>query len=460
MEYTTKQVKKNFLKERLMGILVILILTLTMVPCFTSCSHGNNPEKSKPEVEDKNKKPDTPNPPKPTDPVPGKTSDQLIEELAAKKLGKINQDTYFHIFDVSDVNSDKFQKELKDNMNPFNLGRKKGDESKKLYLISSKFDPGHGITPTLGGLYESVADLKNKINKIFLNGWGSSTPAPYLPDEDSYGFNTLADALEWKWNIVKSESEGKHFFYEQCYPWLAFKTDPTLYQYSGSNLKNAYKVADSGTDYIIRGLNNGKPEIYFHNVANPNYFRWWVTFINSNDKSQIYSFHVGPYYIKMVAYDEKNNIIPPPADDAEYPDKKDDMKHNYNLPVVHMLKLSTMVRISLGKEPGELLNDLEKDIINVKLPKKLQYEAYKAVPSKTLSDEDAKKLAKEKVEDFIKINPFVNNFANLSNWDVYLTFGEFYLGFGSTATQAEFMWHNTVKLTGPDADAYWGKCWE
>ena len=57
--------------------------------------------------------------------------------------------------------------------------------------------------------------LKNKINKIFLNGSESSTPAPYLPDEDSYGFNTLADALEWKWNIVKSESEGKHFFYEQ-----------------------------------------------------------------------------------------------------------------------------------------------------------------------------------------------------------------------------------------------------
>ena len=60
MKYNTKQVKKNFLKERLIGILVILILTLTMVPCFTSCSHGNNPEKSKPEVENKNKKPDTP----------------------------------------------------------------------------------------------------------------------------------------------------------------------------------------------------------------------------------------------------------------------------------------------------------------------------------------------------------------------------------------------------------------
>ena len=453
-----KQVKKNFLKERLIGILVILILTLTMVPCFTSCSHGNNPEKSKPEVEDKNKKPDTPNPPKPTDPVPGKTSDQLIEELAAKKLGKINQETYFHTFDVSGINSDKSQKELKDNMNPFNLGRKKGDESKKLYLISSKFDPGHGITPTIGGLYESVADLKNKINEIFLNGSGSSTPAPYLPDEDSYGFNTLADALEWKWNIVKSESEGKHFFYEQCYPWLTFRTNPTLHQYSGSKLKNAYRVNDSGTDYIIRGLNNGKPEIYFYNISGPNYFRWWVTFINSNDKNQVYSFQVGPYYINAV-YNNKD-IIPPPADDAEYPDKKDDMKYNYNLSVVHMLKLSTMVRISLGKEPGELLKDLEADVINSDIPKKLQYEAYKAVPSQTLSDEEAKKLAKEKVEGFIKINPFKDNFADLSNWDVYLTFGEFNLGFKFTATQTPFMWHNTVKLTGPDADAYWGKCWE
>ena len=162
----------------------------------------------------------------------------------------------------------------------------------------------------------------------------------------------------------------------------------------------------------------------------------------------------------MAAYDKKKDIIPPPADDAEYPGKNDNMEHNYNLPVAHMLKLSTMVRISLGKEPGELLNDLEKDIINVKLPKKLQYEAYKAVPSQTLSYENAKKLAKNKVEDFIKINPFKGNFADLSNWDVYLTFGEFNLGFKFTATQTEFMWHNTVKLTGPDADAYWGKCWE
>ena len=455
-----KQVKKNFLKERLIGILVILILTSPMVPCFTSCSHGNNPEKSKPEVEDKNNKSDTPNPPKPTDPVPGKTSDQLIEELAAKKLGKINQETYFHTFDVSGINSDKSQKELKDNMNPFNLGRKKGDESKKLYLISSKFEPNaSGTTPTIGGLYESVADLKNKINEIFLNGSESSTPAPYLPDEDSYGFNTLADALEWKWNIVKSESEGKHFFYEQCYPWLTFRTNPTLYQYTGSNLKNVYEIADSGTDYIVRGLDDRKPEIYFYNISCPNYFRWWVTFINSNDKNQIYSFQVGPYYINVV-YNNKS-IIPPPADDAEYTGKhQNDMKYNYSLPVVHMLKLSTMVNISLGKEPGELLKDLEADVINSDIPKKLQYEAYKAVPSQTLSDEEAKKLAKEKVEGFIKINPFKDNFTDLSHWDVYLTFGEFNLGFGLTATQTPFMWHNTVKLTGPDADAYWGKCWE
>ena len=454
-----KQVKKNFLKERLIGILVILILTLTMVPCFTSCSHGNNPEKSKPEVEDKNKKPDTPNPPKPTDPVPGKTSDQLIEELAAKKLGKINQETYFHTFDVSGINSDKSQNELKDNMNQFNLGRKKGDESKKLYLISSKFEPNaSGTTPTPGGLYENVAALKNKIFEMLVNGLETTTVAPYLPDESSYGFNTLADALEWKWSIVKLESEGKHFFYEQCYPWLIFMTDPTLYQYTGSNLKNVYEIADSGTDYIVRGLSAGKPEIYFYNICGSNYFRWWVTFINSNDKNQVYSFQVGPYYINTV-YNNKS-IIPPPADDAEYPDKKDDMKHNYNLPVVHMLKLSTMVNISLGKEPGELLKDLEADVINSDIPKKLQYEAYKAVPSQTLSDEEAKKLAKEKVEGFIKINPFKDNFADLSNWDVYLTFGEFNLGFKFTATQTPFMWHNTVKLTGPDADAYWGKCWE
>ena len=451
MKYNTKQVKKNFLKERLIGILVILILTLTMVPCFTSCSHGNNPEKSKPA------KPEVkPNPP--TDPVPSKTSDQLIEELAARKLGKINQETYFHTFDVSDVNSDKFQTELKDNMNQFNLGRKKGDESRKLYLISSKFEPNGGGTSTPGGLYENVTVLRDKLNEVFVNGSGSGTSAP-LPDEDGYGFNTLADALEWKWNIVKSESEGKHFFYEECYPWLKLKTNPTLYQYTGSNLKNVYEVAGSFSDYIVRGLSNRNPEIYFYNISCPNYFRWWVTFINSNDKNQIYSFQVGPYYINAV-YNNKS-IIPPPADDAEYTGKhQNDMKYNYSLPVVHMLKLSTMVRISLGKEPGELLNDLEKDIINVKLPKKLQYEAYKAVPSQTLSDEDAKKLAKNKVEDFIKINPFVNNFADLSNWDVYLTFGEFHLGFGLTATQIDFMWHNTVKLTGSDADAYWGKCWE
>ena len=64
------------------------------------------------------------------------------------------------------------------------------------------------------------------------------------------------------------------------------------------------------------------------------------------------------------------------------------------------------------------------------------------------------------MKDFIKINPFKSNFTDLSNWDVYLTFGEFLLATKSTGRQTEFMWHNTVKLTGPDADAYWGKCWE
>ena len=258
-----KQVKKNFLKERLIGILVILILTLTMVPCFTSCSHGNNPEKSKPEVENKNKKPDTPNPP--TDPVPGKTSDQLIEELAAKKLGKINQDTYFHTFDT---NSGMFQYELENNVHQFNLGRKNGDGSKKLYLISSIFKPDSGA-PTPGGLYENVAALKDKIFEMLVNVSEPTTAAHHLPDESSYGFNTLADALEWKWNIVKQEADGKHFFYEKCYPWLTFRTNPTLYQYTGSNLKNAYRVNDSSTDYIIRGLDDGKPEIYFYNIFGP-----------------------------------------------------------------------------------------------------------------------------------------------------------------------------------------------
>jgi len=449
-----KQVKKNFLKERLIGILVILILTLTMVPCFTSCSHGNNPEKSKPEVEDKNKKP---NPPKPTDPVPGKTSDQLIEELAARKLGKINQETYFHTFDVSDVNSDKFQTELKDNMNQFNLGRKKGDESRKLYLISSRFEPNGGGTSTPGGLYENVTVLRDKLNEVFVNGSGSGTSAP-LPDEDGYGFNTLADALEWKWSIVKLESEGKHFFYEQCYPWLACSVIPQ--GHPGSiKPKKMYEVAGVGTDYIARSANDKELGIYFINLAGYNHFEWWITCVNRSDKSQIYSFHVGPYSITADSGDETPC---PPADDAEYldQDKKDSMKENYARKAFHMLKLSTMVNISLGKEPGELLKDLEADVINSDIPKKLQYEAYKAVPSQILSDEDAKKLAKEKVESFIKINPFKDNFTDLSHWDIYLTIGEFNLGFGLTATQTPFMWHNTVKLTGPDADAYWGKCWE
>ena len=443
MRNNTEEVKKNFLKKIKM-ILSIIMLSLIMVPCITSCIHGNNPNKPADKVEEEGGDP----PKVPTDPVPGMTSDQMIEELVSRKLGKINQDTYFYTFDID---SESFRDDLDKHMNPFNLGRKKGDNSGRLYLISDTFDKR-----IPGGLYLNTEALKKKQKETFREDL--LLEEGIMPEDKGldYNFKSLSDVLEWKWKIAKFESEGSYFFYKQCYPWLSFGSMPQSYPGSRKP-KNMYRICDPSTDYIAVDTNNGKPEIYFINITGLNHFEWWITFINKNDKSQIYSFHVGPYSIMKGSSDD-DKVPCPPEDDAEYPGKTSIMEKNYAKRVFHMLKLSTIVRLSLGKDPDKLLDDLEQNAIEGKLLEKLQYEAYKAIPSKTLSDEDAKVLAKKRLKDHVKINPFVS-FSNLGDWDVYLTFGEFCLDFSSTATQTPYMWHNTVKLTGTDADEFWGKCW-
>ena len=451
MRNNTEEVKKNFLKKIKM-ILSIIMLSLIVVPCITSCIHGNNPNKPADKVEDK------PDPPKaPTDPVPGITSDQMIEELALRKLGKINQDTYFYTFDVG---SKSFKNDLEKYMNPFNLGRKKGDDTKKLYLISSAYKSDSGYCAD-EGLYETIAGLDTRIKELLKPD--DPLTSAYIP-EGSYGFNTIAESLEWRWNLVKLESRGRRFFYEQCYPWLIFATSSS-HEPGLVKPKGYYNFAPHEGSYISRRINNGNIELYFINIQSLSYFEWFITFINKSDKGQIYLLHIGPYSIM-----KSSSISPiypyPPEDDAEYAedDKVDSMEENYKRSAFHMLKLSTLVRLSFEREAVNLVDDLMVDEVMGNLPKKLQYEAFKANPSQNLSDDDAKNLAKAKIADCIRINPFGKDFPDLNNWDVYLTFGIFSKiplkegGFAG-GRSPQCMWHNTVKLTGTDADEFWGKCW-
>ena len=451
MRNNTEEVKKNFLKKIKM-ILSIIMLSLIVVPCITSCIHGNNPNKPADKVEEEGGDP----PKVPTDPVPGMTSDQMIEELVSRKLGKINQDTYFYTFDID---SESFKNDLEKYMNPFNLGRKKGDDTKKLYLISSAYKSNSGYCAN-GGLYETIAGLDTRIKELLKPD--DPLTSAYIP-EGSYGFNTIAESLEWRWNLVKLESRGRRFFYEQCYPWLTFVNFHGSHEPGVVKPEGMYRVAFGGTDYISKKTNNGDVELYFINIQGLSYFEWWITFINKNDKRQIYSFHVGPY--STIA--SSNSKYPyPPGDDAEYAedDKVNSMEENYKRSAFHMLKLSTLVRLSFGREVNNLVDGLITDSLVGDLPKKLQYEAFKANPSQNLNDDDAKKLAKDKIVDCIRINPFGKDFPDLNNWDVYLTFGIFspiplVNGGFAGGRSPQYMWHNTVKLTGTDADEFWGKCW-
>ncbi|QUY18749.1 hypothetical protein GWP40_11095 [Treponema vincentii] len=112
-----------------------------------------------------------------------------------------------------------------------------------------------------------------------------------------------------------------------------------------------------------------------------------------------------------------------------------------------MLKLSTLVRLALEKNLKKSLETPE--IIDILKAKH------------NISEGEARNLIASEIKDTVKkyldnFPPFADNFKNLNDWDVYISFGKYFLSGGMFPNE---IWRNTYKVTGQDAEDFWKKCW-
>ena len=383
-----------------------------MVPCFTSCSHGNNPEKSKPEVEDKNKKPDTPNPPKPTE----ETSEQKIKRI----LGSLILEKSGAIPTIPDGMSSEV---LEGQYAPLGLAYKEGDKSGKVYLLAKNGYVAGTIT-NKATIIESLSSLKAEISKTTDNPY-SECPKP----EAVINFPAaVGDVLEWRWkNLIRNTDP---FFpsasYPGSYPWLYMNNFHPF-----DRLDSMYTFMVMGFYFAVKTGDN--PEVYFYNDHGmAQYIDWEITFVDRSNRSKGYSFHVGPYSVKIKGMDNTNPKEPKPV---EFPPVNDGgLISEYDKPVTHMLKLSTLVKLSLEKKLTDA--GISADV------------------------------AKQAVENYL--NAEGKDFTKLDNWDIYLTPYRISEGPNKEATplgdriyHAYGIWRNTFKLNhlNEEGTEFWKRCW-
>ena len=414
MKYNTKQVKKNFLKERLIGILVILILTLTMVPCITSCSHGNNPEKSKPEVKPENKKPDTPNPPKPTEETPEQKIARILGSFAIEKSGAIPT--------IPDGMSSEV---LEGQYAPLGLAYKEGDKSGKVYLLAKNDYYGSDI-PNAAAFIKDLATLKSKIETATYNPY-SECPKP----EAVINFPAaVGDVLEWRWqNLIHNTND--YISSTESLLWFKFLRSVIN---DGSPTGKPYSMYDFVQINFLFAVKSGdNPEVYFCNsVGMARYIDWEITLVERNNRSKGYSFHVGPYSVKIKGIDNTDPKKPKPV---EFPPVNDGgLISEYDKPVAHMLKLSTLVKLSLEKKLTDA--GISADV------------------------------AKQAVENYLNNEGKV--FTNFNTWDIYLTPYRIMEGPNKEATPRDDriyhvygIWRNTFKLNhlNEEGTEFWNRCW-
>ena len=413
MKYTTKQVKKNFLKERLIGILVILILTLTMVPCFTSCSHGNNPEKpnpAKPEVGPENG--EESDPPKPTEETTEQKITRILNSLILEKGGAIPT--------ITDDMLSKSE-ELEKLYAPLGLAYEKDDDSGKVYLLAKNDCTGGGEILNAAIVIKDLPTLKERIRTATYN------PYSEYPESVINLPAAVGDVLEWRWqNLVSTTSDSFSIdkWLRFCYG-MSHEGPPrkpySMYSFGMIGFYFAVKVGED-------------PEIYFYNDNGiPRYIDWEITFVDRNNKSKGYSFHVGPYSVKVKGIDNTDPSKPklvefPPIDDGGLFGK-------YDKPVTHMLKLSTLIRLSLEKKLTDAGISAE--------------------------------VAEQNVKNYLNNKGKV--FTNFNDWDVYLTPYRIVEGPNKEATPRNSrihhvygVWRNTFKLNhlNEEGTEFWNRCWK
>lgn len=400
MRNNTEEVKKNFLKKIKM-ILSIIMLSLIVVPCITSCIHGNNPNKPADEVEEEGGDPAA-------ELVPSFTlEDKIIKALndGVKKAiptlaDDVSEDTIEHTYA------------------PLGLAYKKDDNSGRVYLLAKRDALDSGVVNE-AKFIDDFGSLKQAISKVNDKPYSEYPADTTLP-------TSIGDMLEWRWqNLVKNTVPSSADDL-----WLRFSKN-----IAGAGPINKpdsmYKFMATSFHFAVKAGKN--PEVYFYNsVGAARYVDWEITFVKGND---VYSFHVGPYAVKVnVADDDEHTETPfPPVDDGGLADKYDKL-------CVHMLKLSTLVKLSL-----------EQSIM-------------KGLP------EDKQADVKRVVDDYLNsdTNPFGKNFANINDWNVYLTSYRILEGPSKIKPMRDDrichvygIWRNTFKLNNLDTEGqlFWNRCW-
>ena len=405
MRNNTEEVKKNFLKKIKM-ILSIIMLSLIVVPCITSCIHGNNPNKPADKVEEEGGDPAA-------ELVPSFTlEDKIIKALNVKNA-------------VPTLAADASEDTIEHTYAPLGLAYKKDDNSGKVYLLAKK---AIGVVTTNPKFITSFSALKDEIKVN--EGAGepfSEYPDPGIPIEFPA---TIGDTLEWRWQNLVKNTDPTYIPPPGYFPWLRFR-DVASTDGPVGKPNSMYYFMQIGFFVAIRSGND--PEVYFYNAAgSARYIDWEITFVKGND---VYSFHVGPYAVKInVALDDEHTETPfPPVDDGGLADK-------YDSGCIHMLKLSTLVKLFLEQS---IMKDLPE-----------------GEPAKV----------KQMVSDYLNSdsNLFGKNFANINDWNVYLTSYRIFEGLSkvevrlaSQVSHVYGIWRNTFKLNNLDTEGqlFWNRCW-
>ena len=375
------------------------------VPCITSCIHGNNPNNPSTKVEE-------PDPEEGGDPAAELVPSFTLEEKIIKALNDGVKKAIPAL--AADVSEDTIEHTYA----PLGLAYKKDDSSSRVYLLAKRDTQNSGVFNE-AKFIDDFGSLKQAISKVNYKPYSEYPADTTLP-------TSIGDMLEWRWqNLVKNTVPSSADDL-----WLRFSKNV-----AGAGPINKpdsmYKFMATSFHFAVK---TGKdPEVYFYNsIGAARYIDWEITFVKGMD---VYSFHVGPYAVKVnVADDNEHTETPfPPVDDGGLADKYDD-------DCIHMLKLSTLVKLSL--EQGIMQG----------LPEDKQADVKRVVDDYLNSDK----------------NPFGKNFANINDWNVYLTSYRIFEGpskvevrVASQVSHVYGIWRNTFKLNNLDTEGqlFWNRCW-
>jgi len=372
------------------------------------------------------------------------TVEQLIQKAVDNVFAKTKlTNAGLPYIDPNTQSTDEIEKYL----SPLGLARKDDSPDSKLVLFNKTGDPE--VDPKKGGKTTYIWDreaILDGMELMYQNyaslSMGDKDDSIKLPGPDPYEFNSLADVLNWKWQNFKSGMP--YFFSTTSAPWLNSFESSIFSADDLKGLKRAYSTAPFS--YVVFAIKPigiydvAEPQLYFYDKnhgGGHSFLDLEVTFIEHNKRNIAYTFYGKAYCVK--------NATPvPPVDES-------DPSGNYkaNGSVIHMLKLSTLVRLALEEKLRKSLETPE--IIDLLKAKH------------NISEGEAKNRIASEIKATVKkylnnFPPFADDFKNLNDWDVYISFGKYY--YIDSGGRPNDIWRNTYKITGEDAKDFWKKCWE